>query len=251
MNEENSGTENQGTKGAENSGENNEAFKIELDLAATSADTIEVFVEEASDPGVFKEIFEKNKSRYDVLKILLNNPNTPDDVRSEVANVMSLPVPSAEALAEQRRRLAEQKARDIQQERLVRKIQKMSVSEKIKLALKGGSEARGILMKDSNKLVVLSVLDNARITDSEVEAIARNRSVIEDALRVIAKNREWMKNYSITYGLVTNPKTPPAIAMRYIPKLKKRDLGLLEKNKNVSEAVRTMAKKLVKAKQQN
>jgi hypothetical protein len=79
--------------------------------------------------------------------------------------------------------------------------------------------------------------------------MARNRSIIEDALRVIARNREWMKNYSITHALILNPKTPPAIAMRYIPKIKKRDLGLLAKNKNVPEAVRTMAKKLVKAKQ--
>ncbi len=222
--------------------------KIELDLSATSTETIETFVEEASDPTIFMEIFEKNKTRYEVLKILLNNPNTPEAVRQEVANVMSLPVPTVEALAQERKRLAEQKARDIQQERLVKKIQKMTISEKIKMAMKGNSEARGILMKDSNKLVVMSVLSNARITDSEIEAMARNRSIIEDALRAIAKNREWMKKYSIQHALVTNSKTPPAIAMRFIPTLKKKDIGLLEKNKNVSEGVRAMAKKLVKAK---
>lgn len=220
--------------------------KIELDLSTTSTETIEVFVEEASDPDIFMEIFEKNKTRYEVLKILLDNPNTPDAVRQEVANVMSLPVPTAEALANERKRMAEQKAQGIQKDRLIRRIQKMSVSEKIKMAMKGNSEARGILMKDSNKLVILSVLDNARLTDSEVEAIARNRAILEDALRVIAKNKEWMKKYSIQLALVTNPKTPPAIAMRFIPTLKKKDIGLLEKNKNVSEAVRTMAKKLAK-----
>ena len=226
-----------------------ESQQIELDLSATSTDTIEVFVEEASDPSIFMEIFEKNKTRYEVLKILLNNPNTPEEVRQEVANVMSLPVPTVEALAQERKRMAEQKAQDIQKERLVRRIQKMTVSEKIKMAMKGNSEARGILMKDSNKLVVMSVLDNARITDPEIEAMARNRSIIEDALRAISKNREWMKKYSVQLALVTNSKTPPAIAMRFIPTLKKKDIGLLEKNKNVSEAVRTMAKKLAKAKQ--
>ncbi len=226
-----------------------ESQQIELDLSNTSTETIEVFVEEASDPSIFMEIFEKNKTRYEVLKILLNNPNTPEEVRQEVANVMSLPVPTVEALAQERKRMAEQKAQDIQKERLVRRIQKMTVSEKIKMAMKGNSEARGILMKDSNKLVVMSVLSNARITDPEIEAMARNRSIIEDALRAISKNREWMKKYSVQLALVTNSKTPPAIAMRFIPTLKKKDIGLLEKNKNVSEAVRTMAKKLVKAKQ--
>lgn len=230
-------------------GSTEKSQEIELDLSATSTETIEIFVEEASDPSIFMEIFEKNKTRYEVLKILLDNPNTPEAVRQEVANVMSLPVPTVEALAQERKRLAEQKARDIQQVRLVKRIQRMTISEKIKMAMKGNSEARGILMKDSNKLVVMSVIGNARITDSEVEAMARNRSIIEDALRAIAKNREWMKKYSIQLALVTNSKTPPAIAMRFIPTLKKKDIGLLEKNKNVSEGVRAMAKKLVKAKQ--
>lgn len=223
-----------------------ESKHIELDLGATSLETLEVFVEEASDPDLFMEIFLKNKTRYDVLKILLNNPNTPDEVRQEVAGLMSLPVPTADALAAERKKLADQKAHEIQSERLIRKIQRMSVSEKIKVAMKGSSEARGILSKDSNKLVILAVLDNPRITDSEIEAMSKNRSVLEDALRVIAKNRDWMKKYPIIYGMVTNPKTPPAVAMRYLPKLKKRDIELLSKNKNVSEAVRAMSKKLSK-----
>jgi hypothetical protein len=122
----------------------------------------------------------------------------------------------------------------------------MSISEKIKIAMKGNSEARGILSKDANKLVLLSVLDNARITITEIEAMARNRSILDDALRVIAKNKEWTKNYAVVHALVTNPKTPPAISMRFLPTLKKRDMGLLTKNKNVSEAVRSMAKKFTK-----
>jgi hypothetical protein len=34
--------------------------------------------------------------------------------------------------------------------------------------------------------------------------------------------------------------------MRYMPLIKKRDIKLLEKNKNVTEAVRAMAKKLAR-----
>ena len=247
MEEEHKDANPQAANGANEAKGSGESIHIELDLGATSIETLEVFVEEASDPELFMEIFQKNKTRYEVLKILLNNPNTPEEVRQEVAGLMSLPVPTVDALAQERKRLAEHKAQDIQKERLVRKIQKMNVSEKIKVAMKGSSEARGILSKDSNKLVILAVLDNPRITDSEIESMSKNRSTLEDALRVIAKNRDWMKNYPIMYGMVTNPKTPPAIAMRYIPKLKKRDIELLSKNKNVSEAVRAMSKKLSKA----
>jgi hypothetical protein len=92
----------------------------------------------------------------------------------------------------------------------------------------------------------MSVLENARITDGEVEQIARSRSVVEDAIRKIAKNNEWLKNYKVIYALATNPKTPPALAMRFLPSLNKKDISLLEKSKSVSEAVRSMAKKLSK-----
>jgi hypothetical protein len=117
-----------------------EAQKIELDLSSTSAETIELFVEESSDPDLFQEILLKNRNRVDVMRVLLTNPNTPDDVRSEAAKILSLPVPTADTMAEMRRRVAESKAKDIQNERLVRKIQRLSVAEKIKLALKTAAQ---------------------------------------------------------------------------------------------------------------
>lgn len=128
-------------------------------------------------------------------------------------------------------------------ERLVQKIAAMNVSEKVKLALKGSSEARGILVKDSNKQVVMSVLENSRITDGEIVAIARNRSALDEALRTIADNKEWMKNYQVVMALVTNPKTPPGIAMKLVGSVGKKDLKLLEKSRGVSEAVRSTAKR--------
>jgi hypothetical protein len=94
---------------------------------------------------------------------------------------------------------------------------------------------------------MLSVLENGKITESEVEMIARSRSVIEEALRRISRNREWMKNYPILFAIVTNPKTPPGISVAHVSSLKTKDLGLLEKNKNVAEAVRSAVKKLFQA----
>ncbi|GAB4388466.1 MAG: hypothetical protein Kow0025_07920 [Thermodesulfovibrionales bacterium] len=139
-------------------------------------------------------------------------------------------------------------AEDERKERLAHQIQRLSVAERIKLAMLGGNEERGLLIKDSNREVVLAVLENPRITDAEVEAIARNRSALDDALRTIAKNREWMKNYSIQLALVTNPKTPPGVSIRFVNNLRQRDLKLLEKNRGVPEVVRTAARRALKAK---
>jgi hypothetical protein len=46
---------------------------------------------------------------------------------------------------------------------------------------------------------------------------------------------------------VTNPKTPAGVAVKLVSELKTRDLSIIEKNRNVSEGVRAMAKKLVRA----
>ncbi|MCK5506746.1 MAG: hypothetical protein KAJ10_16390, partial [Thermodesulfovibrionia bacterium] len=70
----------------------------------------------------------------------------------------------------------------------------------------------------------------------------------DDVLRFITKKKEWMKNYSILLGIVANPKTPAGVAMTFVKNVKKKDLVLLEKNKNVSQAVRAMAKKFLTSK---
>lgn len=227
-------------------GKDEEKQQIALDLSGSNIETIEVFVNESDDPKIFEDILRKNDDREEVIQLLYKHPNTPHDVRTLAASALNLPVPTEEDLALMRRRAAEQKARSMQKERIVKKIAKMSVAEKVKLAIKGNGEVRGILIKDSNKLVILSVLDNARITDSEILNMMKNPSTMEDAVRVVVKNKEWMKNYSILHATCLHPKTPPSLAMRFLTRLKKKDIKLLEKNKNVSEGVRIMAKKLAK-----
>lgn len=91
------------------------------------------------------------------------------------------------------------------------------------------------------------MLKNPKLTETEVELIAHSRNVPEEALRAIHKNREWMKNYSINLALVNNPKTPPGIGITLVTSLRVKDLAVLEKNKNVPDAIRAIAKKLLQA----
>ncbi len=109
----------------------------------------------------------------------------------------------------------------------------MTVSEKLDLARKASKEARTILMRDSNKLVQLAVVNSPKITESEIISIAANRQVTEDVLREIGMNREWLRNYQVRLALVNNPKTPLSIAMAQVTYLNQRDLGLLAKSKGV------------------
>ncbi len=131
---------------------------------------------------------------------------------------------------------------------LSKRIMSMNVSEKIKLATKGNKEARGILMRDSNKLVSVAVIRSPRITDGEVLTQAQSKICIDDVLRVIYSNREWLRKYSIKLALVKNPKVPQGVSMRLIATLHEHDVKSLAKDKNVPGSVQMLAKKQIEKK---
>jgi hypothetical protein len=128
-----------------------------------------------------------------------------------------------------------------------RRIMRMNTAEKIQLAFKGSREERGILIKDSSKSVQEAVMQSPKLTENEVESIARMRSVTEDVLRIIAGNRDWSRNYTVVHALATNPRTPPSIAMNMVTRLNSRDLKILAGDRNVSEIVRRQARKTIES----
>jgi hypothetical protein len=130
---------------------------------------------------------------------------------------------------------------------LYARILTMSIAEKLKLALRGNKDARAILIRDSSKLIRRFVMQNPRLSDAEVIAIARNRSSDDELLRVIIERREWMRNYQVRLALATNPKTPLAVALRQLPTLGERDLRMLAKSRNVPQTVVAQARRLLLA----
>ncbi len=131
---------------------------------------------------------------------------------------------------------------------LSKRVMAMNVSEKIKLATKGNKEARGILMRDSNKLVAVAVIRSPRITDGEVLLQAQSKICMDDVLRVIYSNREWLRKYAIKLALVKNPKVPQGVSMRLIATLHEHDVKSLAKDKNVPGSVQMLAKKQLEKK---
>lgn len=215
---------------------------LELDLSIASKELIEVLIEDPPDPSLFEEIARSNMNRPEILRLLIENLNTPEEVREHAGKALQMPVKPLSEIVKA------QKAPEARTQTILQKIQRLTIPERRQLALKGGREIRSILIKDPNKEVVLTVLENAKITDTEVEIIARSRSIPDEALRKITKKREWIKNYAIVLAVVTNPKTPSGMAVTLINELKTKDLSLLEKNKNIPGAVRSAAKRLLKMK---
>ncbi len=128
------------------------------------------------------------------------------------------------------------------------RIVKMSIAEKIKLATKGNKEARGYLLRDSNKLVAVAAVRSPKITDPEILAISNSRQAHDDVLRVVYGSREWVKMYPVKLALVKNPKVPLPIAMKFLSMLRESEVRELARDKNVPSGIQLQARKAIEKK---
>jgi hypothetical protein len=121
------------------------------------------------------------------------------------------------------------------------RLARMTVKEKIVIALLGGREERTILINSRNRLVVRAVLASPKLTESEIERFAAVRSISDEAIRIISGNRRWMQQYGVIQALAQNPKTPLQTALRLLPRLSVRDLSRLARDRNINPVVRRRA----------
>jgi hypothetical protein len=174
-----------------------------------------------------------------------------EELRIEIQRLEEVaPQPeAAEAIAERMALEAEAAGELMSEERLttMQFIARLNVKQRVQLAIKGNREARNILKRDSNKVVVVGVLSNPRITESEVEAISNMKTVPEEALRVIGLSRAWTRSYLIIHNLVRNPRTPLATSLPFLNRLYPKDLKALTANRNVPEVIRKTAHRLLAA----
>lgn len=147
----------------------------------------------------------------------------------------------------------EEKASDVDDERAAifaeDKVRDLTVAQKIRLALIGNSSYRLALVKDPNKLVAAAVLRNPGLTEKEIVGFVHNRAISQEVIQIIGSSREWTKNYLVKLGLVTNPKTPPHIALTFLRHLRVTDLKSLVKNRDVPHIVAKTAKRTLEAMQ--
>lgn len=124
-------------------------------------------------------------------------------------------------------------------------VQKMSVFQKIKLGRMGNKEARGLLVRDRNKIVAIAAVTSPKITDNELTSIAQSRNVSDEVIRIISMNREITRNYKVKLALATNPKCPQAAAMKFVNYLQDKDLRTLMKSKDVPTVVSAHARRIL------
>jgi hypothetical protein len=144
----------------------------------------------------------------------------------------------------------EGKAEEDAHESLEKKIRKMTVGQRIKLAYMGNVTVRRLLVRDPNKLVAGAVVKSGRMTENEVKKAASNANLHSDLLRELARNKAAMRKYPVKLAMVNNPKAPPAVALKIVSQLHKSDLRSLANSRSVSSVIFQAAANLYRKKYQ-
>ena len=124
-------------------------------------------------------------------------------------------------------------------------ISTLSVPQKMELAAKGNRDVRLILSRDPGSLVAHGGANGPLTSEWDVFAYAGSALTNEDILRTIAESREWSKSIRVKLLLVSNPRTPPAVAMRFLGHLPVAELNQLARNRNISMIIRREARRRV------
>lgn len=124
----------------------------------------------------------------------------------------------------------------------------MNPAQRLGRSMKGSREERAILIRDPNKVVAVAVLSSAKVSEAEVEAIAKMTNVSDDILRIIGNTRAWMKNYRIVSALTRNPKTPQSLSMNLLSRLQEKDVKQLITDRNIPDSLRMAARRRLEPK---
>ncbi len=210
----------------------------------------------ASDPADLQRIARDHPSDVEIGLLLARNPHTSPETLEFLLH--HAPDQVVDCIRRERQGLAPIQALEkalpppSQQsptggpETVLGMIQRMTVPEKVRFALRADKEARSILVRDPNRLVSQAVLDSPRLTEQEVVLIAQSRNVSDEVLRKIALKKEWMGKSEVVSAIVTNPRTPLQVALTHLPRLRALELMRVSRSHSVPEALQKAAAKLLK-----
>ena len=216
-----------------------------LDIEQVSESTLHFLAESAETDGALLDLMAKYfLTSEKLLQKIVSHPHVEKTTVNYIRLFVSPAVLSFLGLSQKTAFPSEPEIEEVEQKRIMA-IGHLRIPEKIQLALKGNREARVLLLKDPNRQVVMAVLASPKLTDEEVDGVAKSKNMSEEALRVVARNPAWVKRYSITEALANNPKTPLSISLGFLKHLRAKDLERLSKNKGISAALRTTALKML------
>lgn len=174
---------------------------------------------------------------------LLVNDEDPEVAQTAAASLRAMNTRRADRDTEDAESPSAESGADDKEASALQKIAAMNPAQRLSLAMKGTREERAILIRDPNKIVAVAVLSSPKVTETEVESIAKMANVSEDILRIIGHTRAWAKSYSIVSALTRNPKTPVAVSLNMLSRLHEKEVKMLASDRNVPDVLRLAARK--------
>ena len=132
------------------------------------------------------------------------------------------------------------------QHRLTRSqiIDRMNAPQRVRLALMGSREDRSILLRDTRRIVYMSVIKSPKMSLGEVGSIASSKSMPDEIIGYIAQRRDWIRYYPIVVALVNNPKCPLSESVGMMRQLRLNDLKNLQRSKSIPAQLARQAQML-------
>jgi hypothetical protein len=130
------------------------------------------------------------------------------------------------------------------------RLRGLTLVQQVKLASAGEASERIVLERMYGKTVWEPLLRNPRLTPPEVSRLARMGALPRPMLELICTNGAWLQVPEVRRALLSNPRLAPDQITRVLRMLPKHELKLAATQSSHTQAVRDVAKRLLRELQQ-
>lgn len=205
------------------------------------------------------------------LRQVLLNPHASAEVLDELARVRSITaMPAARAGLARHRRLPPATAmrlipnlfwhdlleisvdprivapvRRVAETYLIRRLPRLAVGEKVTLARRAWGTVLEELRRDPDPRVIAAWLENPRLTEEPLVALAANPRTAPRILDLVWREERWGRRYPVRVALSRNPRSPLAAVLAILPGLQTADLAAVLEVPELSSLVAHRVRQLL------
>lgn len=128
---------------------------------------------------------------------------------------------------------------------LLTNVNKLTVGERVASARHCNGTLAKALMFDPELSVFEALLENQRLREEDLVALASSPRAAPEQLRLLSDHRKWSYRYAIRKALVLNPLTPRAAAASQLRHLRRTDLRAIHGNPSTSTYLRRCIERLI------
>lgn len=118
----------------------------------------------------------------------------------------------------------------------------ITLGERKSLARTRSRELIDRMLRDPDPSVLVILLENPRVTESDVVRLAARRPTTAEAQRTIFRAPRFRVRYAVRRAIILNPYTPSDLAAQLVGLLEEQDLRRVQSDPALSEAVRASAR---------